>query len=606
MSVEAEGLPSGGTETRSAGRKFRPLRTWPALLFVVAIVALRFGPRLFESDPGEYFIVSALGPLACSLLIVLWWVFASRACWKERLFGFLGLGGCVFAGHLIIDSTMRGAGLMFIVVPLGLILFVIAVHKQRHEVPLSRTTFALGFALLGCLSPALLRNEGMTGDYALVLRWRWTPTTEEQMMAARQGSEAAPAIGAADVLEVFSDPEWPGFRGKDRSGRALGPKIDASWEERAPELLWRIDVGPGWGSFAIAGNRLFTQEQRGPMECVVCYDGETGDEVWIQRTEVRFDEPLGGAGPRATPTLDDGRLFITGADGDFLRLDPGTGNVVWRQSLREVAGRKPPTWGFSASPLVVGPNVIVHGGGEGDLGVLAFDAESGELAWSAPSGDHSYSSPQIHAFSGAESVVMLTNSGLDLIDPTSGAFHFRYDWPVSDYRALQPAILKGDVVLIPSRADRVTRALRIIVDGGEYSAEEIWSSRYMKPDFNDFVVHDGHAYGFDGGIFASINLETGDRNWKGGRYGKGQVLLLEQSKMLLVASERGDVVLLQADPTELIELGSFKAIEGKTWNHPVVVEDRLFIRNGQEAACFRLPLVADEVVVESVVGPESD
>ena len=137
----------------------------------------------------------------------------------------------------------------------------------------------------------------------------------------------------------------------------------------------------------------------------------------------------------------------------------------------------------------------------------------------------------------------------------------------------------------------VARAIRIRKDDGTYSAEELWTSRNMKPDFSDFVVFEGNAYGFDGGIFASINLETGDRNWKGGRYGKGQVLLLERSGLLLVAAESGDVVLLKASPVEDLELASFRAIEGKTWNHPVLVGDRLYIRNAQEAAGYRLPLV---------------
>ena len=113
-------------------------------------------------------------------------------------------------------------------------------------------------------------------------------------------------------------------------------------------------MGPAWSSFAVAGPMLFTQEQRGPLETVVCYDAETGREIWNQPHEARFDDPLGGPGPRATPTLANGGLFVTGATGMLLCLNPATGAVVWKQDLKKVAGREVPMWGFAASPLVIG------------------------------------------------------------------------------------------------------------------------------------------------------------------------------------------------------------------------------------------------------------
>ncbi len=557
------------------------------------MVSLRFGPGLLEDGGTKYFMIAAIGPMICCLLILIWWLAASRATWKERLFGFLGLVAGVIVALLVVHPSLHGPGIVFIVIPLGLVLFVVGASLLRDRRPLRRTGVALVLALIGCCLPALLRNEGMSGDYALVLHWRWTPTPEELMLANRSTSSAG-AKGstiAADASQMFLEPEWPGFRGENRNGWQIGPVIATTWNTKPPEQLWKITVGPGWGSFAVAGEFLFTQEQRGPMECVVCYDANTGKEIWVQQTEARFDDPMGGPGPRTTPTLADGKLFVTGATGNLMRLDPSTGAIIWKQDLQKVANRKPPMWGFTASPLVTGSMVIVHAGGEGDKGILAFDIESGQPVWSAASGDHSYSSAQLNRIAGEDSVLMLSNSGIDLLDPATGKMRLRYEWPIGDYRALQPKVVGEDIVLIPTGSNKGTRAIRIKNDGGSYSAEELWTSRNMKPDFSDFVVFEGHAYGFDGGIFASINLETGNRNWKGGRYGKGQVVLLESSGLLLVAAESGDVVLLKADPSEDVELASFKAIEGKTWNHPVLVGDRLYLRNAQEAACYRLPLV---------------
>jgi hypothetical protein len=132
-----------------------------------------------------------------------------------------------------------------------------------------------------------------------------------------------------------------------------------------------------------------------------------------------------------------------------------------------------------------------------------------------------------------------------------------------------------------------TRRIEVDFEQQPWAGREVWTSRRLKADFNDLVIHEGHAYGFDGAIFSCVDLQTGDLKWRGGRYGKGQVVLLEDSGLLLVAGERGRVFLLNADPAELIELGSFQAIEGKTWNHPVVVGDRLYLRNAQQAACYQ-------------------
>jgi hypothetical protein len=124
---------------------------------------------------------------------------------------------------------------------------------------------------------------------------------------------------------------------------------------------------------------------------------------------------------------------------------------------------------------------------------------------------------------------------------------------------------------------------------GKWTTEERWTSTGLKPYFNDFVVHNGHAYGFDGSILAAIDLADGARKWKGGRYGQGQMILLPEQNLLLVLSEEGDLALVSATPDQFTEIARFKAIEGKTWNHPVLVGDVLLVRNDEEMAAFRLP-----------------
>jgi outer membrane protein assembly factor BamB len=333
---------------------------------------------------------------------------------------------------------------------------------------------------------------------------------------------------------------------------------------------------------------LFTQEQRGPMETVVCYNASSGREVWNHQYEARLDDPMGGPGPRATPTLANGGLFVVGATGKFLRLDPATGDVVWQKDLKEVAGRETPTWGFSGSPLVIGSHAIVWAGGKDDKGLLAFDVEAGDLRWSVATGDHTYSSPQLSNIAGEQLVLMLSNAGLVLVEPATGKVRLNYEWTFSGYRALQPTVVGDDTVILGTPMNAGSRAIRITKANGELAAEELWTSRFLKPDFSDMVIYEGYLYGNDGGFLICIDLENGDRMWKDGRYGKGQVLLLENNGLLLVAAEDGRVHLVRADPNEFVEVDSFPALEGKTWNHPVVVGDKLYVRNSRQAAGFQL------------------
>ena len=299
---------------------------------------------------------------------------------------------------------------------------------------------------------------------------------------------------------------------------------------------------------------------------------------------------MGGPGPRATPTLANGALYVTGATGAFLRLDPVTGRIVWRKELTEVAERKVPMWGFSASPLVTESLVIVYAGGPGTKGLLAFDATSGELRWSVATGSDSYASPQLNTILGEALVLMFSNDALLLVDPASGRTRLTYEWKFSNFRALQPHLVGNDTILLTTPMNMGVRAIRLAKANGEYAAEELWSSRALNADFADLVTYQGHAYGNDNGILTCLDLKNGERKWKGGRYGKGQLLLLENSGLLLIAAEQGQVVLVPASPDAFVEVVSFKALEGKTWNHPVVVGDRLYLRNSQEAAAYRLPL----------------
>jgi outer membrane protein assembly factor BamB len=577
----------------SAGaRPFRRLRAWPAVLLALLMLAGRFGPEVSGDAMAKYWMVSVFGPLLCCLLLLIWWLAASRATWRERLFGLLGLIAGVVVAVKLAHPTLRGPPTTYLTIPMGFFVFGIVAVFLKKARPVIRTGTAVLAAFAGFAVSMLLRNDGMTGDYKFAWRLRWTPTAEESLLVSAPKSawtNTAMTLDRSSLTKALAHPEWPGFRGPARDGRYLGPRISTNWSAQPPRQLWKIQVGPGWSSFAVADHTLFTQEQRGPKEAVVCYDADSQKEIWKTEVDARLEDPMGGPGPRATPTLANDALYVTGSTGVFLRLNPLTGETVWKKDLTQIAGTKVPMWGFSSSPLVTGAVVIVYGGG-GDKGLLAFDSATGDLRWSAPCPGDSYGSAQLNHLLDEDSIVVLTKSGLMLLDPATGKLRLDYEWKIPQFRALQPHVVGSDTILLPTGMNMGTRAIRINKNNGQYAAEELWTSRQLKPDFVDLVSYQGYAYGNDGGVLTCIDLKTGERKWKGGRYGKGQILLLDNSGLLLVLSEQGQVVLVPADPTDHRELASFQALEGKTWNHPVLVSDRLYVRNSQEAAAYKIGL----------------
>jgi len=345
--------------------------------------------------------------------------------------------------------------------------------------------------------------------------------------------------------------------------------------------LWRRPVGPGWSSFAVSGDVFYTQEQRGENEVVACYKMATGEPVWSHRDAARFFESNAGAGPRATPTLSNGRVYTFGATGILNALDAGTGAVVWSRNVASETNTEVPFWGFASSPLVIGDVVVIAASGQ----LVAYDAAAGKRRWLGPASGGSYSSPQLVTIDGVQQILMMSGSHAMSVAPADGKQLWDHGWSVNTI--VQPALTADGDVLITSQ-ENGTRRLGVAHGAAGWTVAERWTSNALKPYFNDFVVHKGYAYGFDGRILSCINLKDGQRKWKGGRYGNGQLVLLPEQDVLLVLSEEGELVLVSATPDQFTEIAKAKAIEGKTWNHPVIVGDVLLVRNSEEMAAFRL------------------
>jgi outer membrane protein assembly factor BamB len=434
----------------------------------------------------------------------------------------------------------------------------------------------------------LVRFDGLDGAASATFTYRWVPTPEEKFLAGI--GEGYPEDAPGAQTPVLQPGDWPGFRGPDRDGRRTGIRIATDWERHPPDKAWSHLVGPGWSSFAVVGARLYTQEQWGANEAVVCYDTDSGKKLWVHRDAVRFSEAVAGAGPRATPTFHEGKVYALGATGRLNCLDAATGRALWSRDVVADSGAKVPQWGFASSPLVCQGVVTVFAGGPDGKSVLGYNAATGEFAWSGGESRFSYCSLHPARLGGVEQLILASDTGLTAFQPARGEVLWEYRWPLSEgqVRAVQPTVLSDSDVLIGTGFGLGARRLHVSREGDSWSVQEVWTTRAIKPFYNDLVVHEGHLYGFDGPFFTCVSLKDGKGKWRERGYGNGQVLLLADQGLLLVLSEQGEAVLIEASPDGHKERGRFKAIAGKTWNHPVVAHGKLFVRNGEKAACYQL------------------
>jgi outer membrane protein assembly factor BamB len=589
----------------------KPLRLWPGIVLAALLLVFKFGLGVIGMGSP---VIGFLGGLAGGLLILLWWLFFSRAAWSERLIALAAIAAGLLVTSRIVHVSLAeaGQGRLFFVLAIPFVsVALVAWAAIAHRFPgWTRRASMIAIIFAACGGWMLVRTGGITGDGMSDLHWRWTRTPEERLLArapeAPAPIQAAPPVPAPAKETVAPKPapepittaltpakapverpaEWPGFRGPGRDAVSHGTRITTDWAASPPVEIWRRPIGPGWSSFAVAGDIFYTQEQRGDDEIVAAYKVSTGEPVWHHRDNARFWESNGGPGPRGTPTLARGRVFSLGATGILNALDAATGAVVWSRNAAADSGVEDPGWGFASSPLVIDDLVIVATSGR----LAAYDAATGNRRWLGPTGGNGYSSPHLVTIGGVPQILLLRGSRTISVAPADGTLLWEHRWDPG-VGIVQPASISDSDVLIvdaDSMGGLGMRRLALARGSGGWTAQERWTSKGLKPYFNDFVVHKGYAFGFDGSILACIDLADGARKWKGGRYGHGQMLLLPEQDLLLVLSEEGEIALVSATPDRFSEVAKFKAIEGKTWNHPVLVRDVLLVRNGEEMAAFRL------------------
>jgi outer membrane protein assembly factor BamB len=550
-------------------------RVWPAVALVALFWAAHLATTVSNQPLFTRFMEMLLSTAVLLIGFLLWWWLDKRGRLGERRAPVLTW---LIAGIIVGVLTIKSIGVMALILTAMPWVFTAWAAWLLFGRGLPAAKRKRGLVLVIALAWGvfiLVKMDGLTGHGDMEMAWRWSKSPEDEYLAqlARQKGEKTPAT--TQPIEATTD-DWPGFRGPQRDGVVRGLTIATDWQTSPPKQLWKERVGPGWSSMCVVGGRVYTQEERADLEAVVCRDADTGAEIWAHQEGERFEEAMAGAGPRATPTFANGKIYAFTARGLLLCLDARNGDKLWQQDTS--AGARLPIWGYSASPLINDGHVIVFAEPKG---VVAFDAQNGKPAWTAPAGKMSYGSVQEATVAGETQLLVWSDKGLVAIDPTSGAIRWDKEvgTPSGMPRSLQPhPIAQGAAVLVSSEGSSGTTRVNITRDGATWRPTQAWTSTQYGPSFTDFVVKGDYLYGVANDQMNCVDLRDGKVKWHKGRFGTAQVVLLDDQALILVLSETGEVALVAAKPDGLQQLGRFPAIEGKTWNHPAIARGKLYVR----------------------------
>jgi len=508
--------------------------------------------------------------------------------WFPILTVALGLGCLLYLGRQPeLERNVRAwamAGIPMLVLLLNVIWFLVS---PRFPGRIRLTGLAM-VVLLGVVLRLTVHRDGALDGRGLPrLAWNWSDSAGSRPLPSVPTPTPAAALVTNSGTRLAGSVDVPQFFGPRRDGVVTGVRLSTNWASSPPKELWRQPVGHGWSAFAVVGDKAYTQEQREDQETVVCYELLTGKPVWIHGDPTRFSQWQGGEGPRATPTVVDGRVYSYGATGLLNCLDATTGHLFWQRSVLSENGLTNIEWGLSASPLVAENLVIVTGGSQGPV-VFAMDRTSGAQVWKSGNGKASYSSPLLATLLGRPVVISDNARSLTVLEPATGAVLLEKEWgDVKWPKAAQPVVVGDDRIFLSAGYGMGCRLLRVQREpDGRLAASELWRGLRMKTQFNSASLRDGHLYGLDDGFLACVDANTGERLWKDGRFASGQSVLVDD--LVVVQNEQGSVHLCGATPDGFHEFGRIEALAGKTWNHPTVAGRYLLVRNDREAACFEL------------------
>lgn len=409
------------------------------------------------------------------------------------------------------------------------------------------------------------------------------------------GLSAAPVVAVPGL-------DWPSYRGPNGDGATRAP-LGKAWGSAGPKQIWKVKANDGFSSITVSGGvaaTLSTRDHEGSaMEHCVALEAATGKELWAMPLKLAMYEGggdsgdgdnKGGDGPRSTPTIADGKVYVYGSKLDLYCFEATTGKLVWSKDVAAEYQGKNITWSNATSPIIEGKLVMVGGGGKG-AAFLAFDKDSGTLQWQAGDDTITHATPTVATLLGERQVIFFMKSGLTAVSPQNGKILWQQPFKFNVSTAASPVVFEN-IVYCSAGYGVGSAAFEVKQSGGKYESTELWrvegdgtNNHWSTP-----VAYKGYLYGMFGfkkygeGPVKCVDLRTGKEKWSKAGFGPGNVILAHDQ--LLALSDKGELVMIAAQPGAYTELARADVLEGKCWSTPTLAGGFIFARSTKEAACF--------------------
>jgi outer membrane protein assembly factor BamB len=381
--------------------------------------------------------------------------------------------------------------------------------------------------------------------------------------------------------------DWPQWRGPDRTGLSKETGLLKQWPAAGPPLVWSAqNLGSGYGSIAVKGDRIFVQGSNGRESAVTSLTRADGKGSWIKFIG-RAGSNDRGSGPRGTPTVDDDRLYVLTESGDLACLKVQDGAILWQRNvLKDFSGQNP-QWLISESPLVDGNVVYVTPGGRG-AGIVALDKMTGKTIWTSKelSDEPGYSSIVAADVQGVRVLMTITSEAGVGVRASDGKLMWSYRRAANRTANIATPIFFDNKVFYSSDYDTGAGLLGLTAQNGEVKSQEIYFTREMQNHHGGVLLVNGYLYGFNNSILTCLDFATGKLMWRDRSVGKGSLTYADGR--LYLFSEDNVVGLADASPSAYRESGRFSVTDQgwPSWAHPVVSGGRLYIRNQGTLAAY--------------------
>jgi len=389
---------------------------------------------------------------------------------------------------------------------------------------------------------------------------------------------------------LFSQPpsllEWNQFRGLNRNGINNYQIKQDTLFEGSYKMLWKKDIGSAFSEIVIADENIYTMfsekvDSLKGFEYVAAYNSNTGNELWRSKVDSIFIDVDGwGDAPRSTPAVDGKNLYCLSGQGELTALDKITGKIIWKRDFVKEFGSTRPRWGYSTSPMLIDDMVLIEAGGIDSNTFIAFDKNSGEIKWAKGSGVAQYNSPTITEIDGTKQIIFANGPKIYSFN-LSGDTLWSYNSPISSPTGM-PVVIDNNKIFVSA----IRNIGFVIIEIQNNIPKEIARGTDLKTDYSSCVYYNGYIFGFHVAALQCISAETGKKMWTKRGFGKGSLILVGDK--LLVLSDKGKIIQVEATGEKYTEQGSFQAIEGKSWTAPSFANGRLYVRNLTEMACFVL------------------